>query len=488
MRKFFIQFHQILGTILSLVFLMWFLSGFVMIYSGFPHANKKKAFKNLANLSQFKTQISMPDTSVKPAKLILEIVNNKAVYAMDKITFDASNFQQKKNIEDAVLDSMVVNRYKSTIEKEEILNDFDAWIPWSHFKGYFPIHKYYLADSAATEVYVAGTTGKVVQETTSKTRWFARFGAIPHWFYFKSLRLKRDLWADFIIWLSGIGALLSISGLIVGLYSSRKWRKLKNRGVFGFSPYKKKWFRWHHIVGMIFGVFVFTFVFSGMLSLMDIPQWIVPVDNKISYSENWKGKELEIDAFKLPISKVLDDERFKDVKQIRFNQINGTPYYLLYKKYREPIFVAANNADTIISKVFTYNDLVDLAKKTLNNYKYKIEQLTEFDNYYNPRDNIVSKITIDDDNNTALYIKALNPTIVQYMNSNRRVSRWLYNALHTFSFPGLHKIEWLRKTLLIVVSIFGVIVSLTGVVLGFNYLRRLNRKRKRKRQRKLKLK
>ncbi len=182
----------------------------------------------------------------------------------------------------------------------------------------------------------------------------------------------------------------------------------------------------------------------------------------------------------MPLSKILADKRFSDVKQIGFDQINGVPYYLLYKEYRKPLFVNATNSDTIVPKVFEYKDIVEIAKKTLGQFNYQVEQLVKFDSYYNPRNNIVAKITIEDNNNTALYVKTSNPTYVQYMNSNRRVGRWIYLSLHSFTFKGLHKIDWLRKTLLIIVSIFGVVISFTGVVLSYNYLRRLFRRRTRK--------
>ncbi len=478
MKKFFIQLHRILGTALSLAFLMWFLSGMVMIYSGFPHVNRKNTFNNLENVSKYSNKITMPADTLPLSLLTLEIVNHTPVYSIGKHCVHANSFQKINKVSEHVLDSVIQSRYKSSVKRKEILTDFDAWIPWSSFKAYFPIHKYYLNDSASTEVYVAGTTGKIVQETTAKKRWLARFGAIPHWFYFKSLRLHNELWADFVIWLSGIGAIMCLTGLIVGIYRSRKIRKLKNKGLFGFSPYKKKWFRWHHITGMIFGLFTFTFVLSGFFSMTDVPKWLIPVNKTPNYNQLWQGKKLDINSFKLPLSKILADERFNDVKQIQFSQINGIPYYLLYKEYRKPLFINAANADTIHPKLFNYEDMVVMAQKALGKFNYKIEQLEEFDNYYFPRNNVVAKITIEDKNNTALYVKASNPTYVQYMNTNRRVGRWIYISFHSFSFPVLHKIDWLRKTLLIVVSIFGIIISFTGVVLSVNYLRRLFRRRK----------
>lgn len=39
------------------------------------------------------------------------------------------------------------------------------------------------------------------------------------------------------------------------------------------SPYKKFWYKWHHILGVLFGLFVLTFCFSGMMSLARVQDW-----------------------------------------------------------------------------------------------------------------------------------------------------------------------------------------------------------------------
>ena len=62
---------------------------------------------------------------------------------------------------------------------------------------------------------------------------------------------------------------MCFSGLWIGI-----WVFWKNRKKGLRSPYKKWWLRWHHITGVVFGVFALTFVFSGMMSLVDIPSWM----------------------------------------------------------------------------------------------------------------------------------------------------------------------------------------------------------------------
>ncbi len=487
MKNFFIKVHQILGSVLSLVFLVWFLSGFVMIYSGFPRPNKEHAFEQLETLKPYLSEIKLPKNEALQ-DITLEVINGTPVYTSISTSFYSPNaktinarslaliqhFPEKK------LDSMVMAQYQSNIAKKTILTNFDTWIPWADFKAYFPIHKYYLDDEAKTEVYVASTTGKIVQESTSKQRWFAYFGAIPHWFYFKSLRLHQDVWAKFLIWLSGLGTIMCLSGLIVGFYRSRKWRVLKKKGLLHFSTYKERWYKWHHILGMTFGLFVFTFVFSGMLSLQDVPQWILPLDEEPDYRKIWNDPAAELRSFKLPISEVLQDERFCNTKQIQWKQIGDKPYYFLYQKYQQPTIISADRTDSVCLKTFSYEDLAELVAKKFHAHTYTISNLKTSDYYYTPEKNSVAKVVFEDNNKTWAYIDATNPIKLHTINKSERVSRWLYKGLHTFKFPVLKEIDWLRKLLLIVVIIFGTIISFTGVVLSYKYFIRLKKKRKRR--------
>ena len=59
--------HRILGTLLCILFLMWFLSAFVMMYHRFPRVSAKEKMQKLDMLSQ--TGDSLPDISSVTARL-----------------------------------------------------------------------------------------------------------------------------------------------------------------------------------------------------------------------------------------------------------------------------------------------------------------------------------------------------------------------------------------------------------------------------------
>lgn len=482
MKTFFIKLHRILGSILSLVFVIWFVSGFVMIYSGFPHASKKKSFERQETLGKYKHLIQdYKEDTIAPQYLKLEIHHGKPYYSYKKQWIDATTLSTVASFSTSAIDSLILTDYGASITSKEILTDFDSWIPWEHFQDYFPIHKYYLNDDKKTEVYLSQKTGKVVQETTARKRWFARFGAIPHWFYYKSLRLKQDLWATVVIWLSAIGCIMCLSGLIVGIYRSRKWRKAKKRGLFGFSPYKKKWYKWHHIVGLTFGFFVFTFVFSGMLSMMSIPNWLLPIDKTINYSKIWREEACDFSKHQLSVQELLANKKLADAKTIEWRQIDSIPYYLVYKEYQKPLLIDARvPRKELEQKIFSINEIKQIAARKFQDHQYSLEKLTTSDGYYTQLKNPLAKLRFQDANKSWLYIDLHNPDFTPSLNKSRRLRRWLYRGLHTFNFPIFEKMDWMRKTLLILVSILGTFLSISGLVLSYKYIRRKNKKWRKK--------
>ncbi len=218
-----------------------------------------------------------------------------------------------------------------------------------------------------------------------------------------------------------------------------------------------------------------------MMSMMSIPQWIIPLE-KYDYQKKWRETATDFEAFQLPLTKVLNDERFAETKKIQWRQIDNVPYYILYEKYEKLTFVAANQTDSVVQKIFSYEDLVQLAAKKFKEENYTISELKESDNYFNPRKRTTAKIVFDDSNKTWAYITAENPQKLYTYNKSNRLLRWLYTGLHSFRVPGLSEIGWLRKTLLIIISIFGVIISLTGVVLSYKYILRVKKKLKKRRK------
>ena len=95
-----------------------------------------------------------------------------------------------------------------------------------------PILRYHYGDKSRTELYVSQVTGEGVQYSTESSRFYAWIGAIPHWLYILDLRFYRDTWANIVITVSGLGAFMCLSGLVLGgMAYIKRHRKKKTLGA-----------------------------------------------------------------------------------------------------------------------------------------------------------------------------------------------------------------------------------------------------------------
>src|SRR5262249_37785463 len=109
--------------------------------------------------------------------------------------------------------------------------------------------------------YRALESGELVVRLTRSERLWLTFGPVVHWIYPAILRRHRGPWRSLVLALATAGMLLSLSGLAFGLYV-----QLRARQRWPASPYRKRWPRMHHQVGLVFGVLAFTWTLSGALS------------------------------------------------------------------------------------------------------------------------------------------------------------------------------------------------------------------------------
>ena len=131
------------------------------------------------------------------------------------------------------------------------------------FDPHRPLYRFALNDPADTAVYVSSTSGEIVQNATSSERAWNWVGAVPHWIYFTPIRRDQDLWRQMVMWLSGPLVIGAISGVWIGILRFRAKAPKAGRSV---SPYRG-WMKWHHLAGLIGGVFLTTWIFSGWLSV-----------------------------------------------------------------------------------------------------------------------------------------------------------------------------------------------------------------------------
>jgi len=468
------------------MFVIWFLSGFVLIFAGFPHASREERFLHLSSLSKADFDSIQAPRDFK-GRVELEKMNGNPVYRVytsrkAQKVYDARNLQAlgKTSEQDAIL--LAQDFTESKLASVQKIEKLDQWMPWSYYRPLLPFYKCQMADDEHTRIYVSEVSGSIVQETTRTSRWLGRIGAIPHWIYFKSLRLNVTLWSTVVAWISGFGVLVSLTGLIAGLIRLRKRRKLEKWSQF--TPFKKFWHKWHHITGFFFGLFVFTFILSGLVSVTDIPQWMVPQHAKKSVKRIWNQK-LELDqhvnADFTELWKAINNGR--PIRKVVFKMVHNLPAYWVYCNHYEKPDVYISGENGIISKQKYSKDEIDnWCKQVLPKAKYDLKNQDEFDAYYQKsgmweRPLPVWQMNLDDRDNTRMYINPKTGEVVKSFTNNGRWRRWLYRSLHTLDFPFLKQHDWLRKILLLFLSLGGTVVSISGLVLGVKWMARKSKKR-----------
>ena len=474
MRKLFFQIHKITGAIMSLMCLIWFLTGIILIFTGYPHASSEKRFLHLETFTANDLQnLQAPSPNFKGA-VVLEKHLGQPVYRISsgrktQKVYNAQTLEPINAFTIDMADRLASSYAQSTSQKILISNQLDQWVPWSYYKSLLPFYKCYMKDDAHTVIYISQKTGSIIQKTTRKERWIAYFSAIPHWVYFVSLRNQIGLWKTIMIILSVLGLLASISGIAVGIY--RKKKK-------SITPYKKFNYKWHHIFGYFFGVFVFTFILSGLISVTNIPDWMVGVSKKEKVT--WDQKlDLKRNNSLTPIDVYKAIKNKNGIRRIEWKTIFNTPYYLVYyNDYQVPKAYYLKNGYIQPAKSYELSEIKNKAQTKFGKFSPEVTIQNGFDNYYSSNamryiPQMAYKIVLNDDAKTWLYINPKTGEEVLRYNKNKRLRRWLYRALHTFNFQFLKEMDWLRKTLLIIVSIAGIIICYTGLVLSKKFFKQI---------------
>lgn len=470
--------HRVLGTFLSILFLMWFLSGFVMIYHNFPRVTPQDRNRATGVLSADMPEIEevlnriYPDTLIQKISLkttsygqsVFEVSTKDSSY---NLVADSSEFIQK--VDYAQIEDYAQKWCSSDIVKVDTLKEVDQWIPFNRLMKDMPIYKFYFGDSQKHQLYISSRTGEALQFTDKDSRFWAWLGAIPHWVYFTSLRQDGELWNTTVIWLSGLGSIMCLIGFGLGIYMLvKQYRKKKNVG----TPYRKFSYKWHHVLGFVFGIFVFTFVFSGMMSLASIPDWVIKESKPsgkrgmFGFSSMLKQKEYQLDYRAILLYYP------NQVKAIEWTGFDKIPIYKVVTT--DTIYVLDASANNITS-LFLTEQMVNDKYTSQHKEPITLSLITEYDNYYVDRKNKlplpVYKVDVSDADKTTYYV---NPQTgdVRSFTTKSRVHKWMYQGLHSFNFKFLveHPILW--NLVMWVTMIGGTLVSLSGVLLSYKYLRR----------------
>lgn len=473
-RAWLILVHRYLGIALSLLFLVWFVSGIAMIYArDMPRLTPQSRLAHLPPIDFDRVHltawqaVARADRLTRQGRTTLLSIQGRPAYRFSgppAVTVFADTGDVMNPIGERESVDVAARFAGVAPDRVRYLGHLDAADQWTITqRRQLPLHKIAIDDEARTELYVSERLGEVVVQTTRASRTLAWIAAIPHWLYFAPLRLNDGLWRQVILWTSGLGSLSAAIGL-----------------VLVFTQYRVAYaglMRWHYLTGAFFGVFALTWAFSGLLSMEPL-NWAGSENPGPSITPVLTGGTIDLSAFPaVEASAWKSALGGREAKEIDFRWLQNAPKLVVHDGSTTQLFDAAPLANAnsaldpsqIVSRIAEANPDVPVVDHAL---------LDDYDAYYYDRDRSaplpVIRIRFGDPDRTQAYVDPRLLEVVGRFTRRQRVERWLYHGLHSLDFPfWYYSRAW--DVVMIALLSGGSVLSAIGVVIGWRRLRRLVR-------------
>ena len=483
-----------MGIPLSLVFVTWFLSGIVMIYTGgMPALPDAEYLASQPDLDLSLVQISPVEAGAAlgsdPGNLPeLRMLQQRPLYYFPEssqvgVFADTGEVLRVGEVNSKRLVAEFLSADEDLIVRDGVLEESDQWT--LGLQQYLPLQKFNVEDGLGSQIYVSARHARVVLHTTATDRLLAWAGAIPHWFYIESLRESPRVWATTVVWTATLGCLFVVLGLVL-LFT--QWRRTRPFSLSRAIPYRGL-HRWHYLLGGFFGVFTLTWTFSGLLS-MEPYAWTNEQGYLIDEDSTNSAPHFDFSpVYRLASDPSLQLTENGSLKLLRFVTIMGEPHF-------EMVSIAECDGRTVLAEQLVhvadlaevgelpdYQDIVKRFSELLASTGDGVEVanwevLREYDRYYYPRNSYsmnspplpVLRVELNDSHNTWYYLDADNGRTVYLNHRNSRRERWLYNGFHSLDYSFWYDLRPLWDIGMIVLLLGGAALSGLGGYLGFRRL------------------
>lgn len=505
LRKYSILIHRWMGVGFCVLFVVWFISGIVMMYWYYPSVDAVKRLARAAPLDASRIQIPPEEAYARlelggsPDRVRITMLDGRPVYRFhydsEQLVAYADDGEVLTEIrpEQALrIASAWTGQPADDATFRGLLVEVDQWTVNPSVRPYGPYLKYSWPNGE--EVYVSQVSGEVVQHTTRGSRIGAYFGAIPHWLYFTPLRKDQQLWHDVVVWSSGIGTVMTIFGIVVGiwLYSpSRRrfrfpekksglrdahrklWRAVVSPEGRSSIPYAGQK-RWHTMLGLLFGLFACTWAFSGMLSMSPFA-WLRGRAG-VDFSDALRGAEWQPEPFSAehPREALARVGSGLQVKDLELAFVAGEPVYLAREAPQRSLIIPAQGTPQI---EFDQAKLVEVISQAVQPHSLtEVRVVREYEAYYIDRDYALPLpalfVRLNDSEGSMYYVDLRSGRVAQSYGTGGRWNRWLYHGLHSFDLPWLYRYRPAWDIAVLILMLGGTALCVTSVIIGWRRLRR----------------
>ncbi|MEG8054934.1 TonB-dependent receptor [Sphingomonas aerolata] len=268
-RRWLYLIHRWIGIASCLFFAMWFLSGLVMLYVPYPSLSPAEKLVGSEAIDWAAVNVPPPlDGGRLHAGAVARDARRRACLARDRVGWNAHHFRGQSRYCPATGRCSLRRSgrwplWQRTDEARRTADPGSVDGCW-RLDRHRPLWKVALANASGTEAYVSSNTGAVVQVTTRRERFWNWLGSVPHWLYPTVLRRDQTIWRQVVLWASGPCIAAAVAGMWIGIPRTRIGARRFKGGRT--TPYDG-WMLWHHVAGLVGGIFLIAWIFSGWLSV-----------------------------------------------------------------------------------------------------------------------------------------------------------------------------------------------------------------------------
>jgi hypothetical protein len=466
--------HRWLGMATGLLMVTWCLSGVVMMYVAYPRLTEGERTRGLAPMSWTGCCVFGADAaSAASGDFGIEMLAGRPVLrgdrggTLDLVTgaaVESISATQAVEIADAFArrgDEMrpaPVARARPTLL--DVVYD-DAWTVSGVSRRDRPLYRFDLGDAAGTELYVSSVDGKAAQVTNARQRFWSWLGAIPHWLYMVRLRRHPRVWSAVVVSASLAGCFLTATGVAIGVQSFRRSRgHPRYRGIH----------RWHHAAGVVFGLFTWTWIASGLLS-MNPWGWLEGGGVRVERAR-LRGPAPDFARVRSAVLGLATAGVAQEAVAIAYAPFAGAIYFVVETTSGTRFRV--DEAGRLAP--LTTADMAHVAMQLgVGDPIASMEYMTMEDAYFFSHGATaaplpVYRIILGDREATRYYLDPVSAEIEAKVDRNVKGYRWLHQGLHRLDvLPGLRqRPTWDVVMLSLLAGVFTV--SVTGAYLGVRRL------------------
>lgn len=486
--------HRWLGIGGCLLMLLWFVSGMVMLFVGYPKLTPGERLAALPVLGDAHGLLGLSAlpaaVQAEPESVALTTLRGEPAY----VVRSGSNVGAWSARTGQALLPVSAQRAEASAAQfaggqafvGAMRVDEDRWTHSRALDAHRPLYRVEVGGARPGDVYVSSRTGEVVLDAPHVQQHWNYVGAWLHWLYFLRMQSVDPAWTWTVIVLSALCTLAAVSGIVVGVW---RWRFRGHYRSGAKTPYAEPWMRLHHLIGLMAAVFVFSWIFSGLMSMN--PLGVFSSTREAIDTARYRGGIVAVEgALAEPVALLaaIDQTRFKPV-EIQWRRIGGELFAVLLDGEGDTRIVSHAEGRLQVARVLPDAWLQRKVRAMSDAPVRGFGLLHAPDAYFYARAPEAMNgaavrrfpvVTVDfgDAEMTRVYVDLATGDPLLTMGHRERVGRWLFYFLHSWDLPAMLRQDTARLGVLLLLSIAGTALCSTATVIGYRRLRMKYRRRR----------